>query len=143
MPKLIEVNFAGYTACLRPCQEGVRAVAPDAVGRAGDLLGQAIHQATGGRPTYSWQSDTWMVPLEKLTPDACHRISRTFQELLLQEQRRLAELAAALGDPRPASEPAHVEEAEAELRVPPDPEEELRQLREEIDRMLRGRLGSA
>jgi hypothetical protein len=72
---------------------------------------------------------------------------RTFQELLLQEQRRLADLAEALGDPRPAPEPSCTEEVEdeapAEPRMPPDPEEELLRFREEVDRMLRRRSGSA
>jgi hypothetical protein len=145
MPRLIEVQFAGYSARLRPHLEGVRAVAPDAVGSASDLLGRAVHQTTGGRPAYCWQSDTWAVPLEKLTPEACRRIAHTFQKLLLQEQRRLSDLAEALGDPRPAPEPAHAEEeAEVWTRMPPDPEEELRRFREEVDRMLRrGRPGSA
>jgi hypothetical protein len=146
MPRLIEVRFAGYTAYLRPCQEGVRAVAPDAADMADTLLEQAIHQATRKRPMYS-QDGAWSVSVGKLTPEVCRQIVRTFQKLLLQEQNRLAELAAALGDPRPAPEPAHVEEeeaAEAEIRMPPDPEEELRRFREEVDRMLRrGRPGSA
>jgi hypothetical protein len=141
MPRLIEVHFSGYLAYLRPCLEGVRAVAPDAAGRAGTLLEQAIHQVTGSRPCYR-QVDTWSVSVGELTPEACRQIVRTFQQLLLQEQRRLSELAEALGDPRPSPEPAHAEE-EMEFRTPPDPEEELRRFREEIDRMLRGRLGSA
>ena len=144
MPKLVEVQFTGYSAHLRPCQEGVRAVAPDAASRADELLGRAVHQTLGARPAYSYQNDTWIVPLDRLTTDTCRRISRTFQELLLQEQRRLSELAEALGDPRPAPpEPAHAEEeVEAEIRVPPDPEEELRRFREEVDHMLRrGRPG--
>jgi hypothetical protein len=112
------------------------------VGSASDLLGRAVHQTTGGRPAYCWQSDTWTVPLDKLTPEVCRRIAHTFQQLLQQEQRRLSGLAAALGDPRPDPEPAHVEEeVEAEIRMPPDPEEELRRFREEVDRMLRGRPG--
>jgi hypothetical protein len=41
MPRLIEVSFTGCSAYLRPCSEGVRAVAPDAEGRAGTLLEQA------------------------------------------------------------------------------------------------------
>ena len=107
------------------------------------MLEQAIRQATGTQPGYH-QSDTWTVPLEKLTPDTCRQISRSFRELLLQEQRRLSDLAAALGDPRPDPEPVHVEEeVEAEIRMPPDPEEELRRFREEVDRMLRRRSGSA
>ena len=144
MPRLIEVQFAGYSAYLRPCQDGVRAVAPDAASRADELLGRAVRQTLGARPAYGYQNDTWIVPLDRLTPDACRRISRTFQELLLEEQRRLSGLAAALGDPRPAPpEPAHVEEeVGAEIRMPPDPEEELRRFREEVDRMLRrGRPG--
>jgi hypothetical protein len=139
MARLIEVQFAGYSAYLRPCQEGVRAVAPDAAGKAGTLLEEAIKQVTGSRPCPCYpQDDTWLVPLEKLTPEACRRIAHTFQELLRQEQHRLGDLAAALGDPRPAPpEPAHAEEeAEAEIRVPPDPEEELRRFREEVDRMV-------
>ena len=142
MPKLVEVRFAGYSAYLRPCSEGVRAVAPDAASLAGPLLEQAIHQAIGVRPGCG-QGDTWMVPLEKLAPEVCRRIVRTFQQLLLEEQRRLSELAEALGDPRTAPEPANAEEeAEAEPRRPPDPEEELRRFREEVDRMLRrGRPG--
>jgi hypothetical protein len=140
MPKLIEVQFAGYSAYLRPHLEGVRAFAPDAAGRAGTLLEQAIHQVTGSRPYYR-QHDTWSVPVRELTPEVCRRIVRTFQQLLQQEQLRLAELAEALGDPRPAPEPAHVEEEEVEFRTPPDPEEELRRFREEVDRMLRGRSG--
>jgi len=146
MPRLIEVQFAGYSAYLRPCQEGVRAVAPDAASRADELLGRAVHQTLGARPAYGYQNDAWIVPLEKLTTDTCRRIAHTFQQLLLEEQRRLSGLAEALGDPRPAQqEPAHAEEeAEAEIRVPPDPEEELRRFREEVDRMLRrGRPGSA
>jgi hypothetical protein len=141
MPKLIEVQFAGYSAYLRPHLEGVRAVAPDAASRADELLEKAIQQVTGSRP-YHRQNNTWSVPVRELTPEACRRIVRTFQQLLLEEQHRLAELAEALGDPRPAPEPAHVEE-EMEFRTPPDPEEELRRFREEIDRMLRGRSGSA
>jgi hypothetical protein len=141
MPRLIEVQFAGYSAYLRPCQEGVRAVAPDAVGSAGDLLGRAIHQATGERPYYK-QDDTWSVPIGELTPEVCRRIAHTYRQLLLQEQRRLADLAEALGDPRPTPEPASFEEeAEEEPGMPPDPEEELRRFREEVDRMLRGRSG--
>jgi hypothetical protein len=142
MPKLIEVRFAGYSAYLRPCQEGVRAVAPDAADMADTLLEQAVHQATRKRPMYS-QDGAWSVSVGKLTPEVCRQIVRTFQQLLQQEQRRLAELAEALGDPRPAPEPAHVEEeVEAEPRMPPDPEEELRRFREEVDRMLRrGRPG--
>jgi hypothetical protein len=137
MPKLIDVRFAGYTAYLRPHHEGVRAVAPDAASMADPLLEQAIQQATGERPG-NWQGDTRTVPLEKLTPEVCRRIVHTFQKLLLQEQRRLADLAEALGDPRAAPEPADVEEeAEEEPRTPPDPEEELRRFREEVDRMLR------
>jgi len=147
MPRLIEVQFAGYSAYLRPCQEGVRAVAPDAASRADELLGRAVHQTLGARPAYGYQNDTWIVPLDRLTPDACHQIAHTFQQLLLDEQRRLSGLAEALGDPRPAQEPAHAEEeaaAEVEPRIPPDPEEELRRFREEVDRMLRrGRPGSA
>jgi hypothetical protein len=145
MPKLIEVRFAGYTAYLRPHQEGVRAVAPDAADMADTLLEQAIHETTRKRPMYS-QDGAWSVSVGKLTPEVCRQIVRTFQKLLQQEQRRLAELAEALGDPRPAPEPAHVEEeeaAEAEIRMPPDPEDELRRFREEVDRMLRGRPGSA
>jgi hypothetical protein len=142
MPKLIEVQFAGYLAYLRPCQEGVRAVAPDAAGRASSLLEQAIHQVTGSRPCYR-HVDTWSVPVRGLTPEACRQIVRTFERLLLQEQRRLAELAEALGDPRPAPEPADTEEVGVEFRSAPNPEEELRRFREEIDRMLRGRSGSA
>jgi hypothetical protein len=141
--RFIEVQFAGYSAYLRPCQEGVRAFAPDAAGKAGTLLEQAIHQVTCERPCYR-QDDTWSVSLEKLTPEVCRRIVHTFQKLLLEEQRRLSDLAAALGDPRPAPEPAHAEEEEAEVepRMPPDPEEELRRFREEVDRMLRrGRPG--
>jgi hypothetical protein len=144
MPRLIEVQFAGYSAYLRPCQEGVRAVAPDAAGKAGTLLEEAIKQVTGSRPCPCYpQDDTWLVPVGELTPEVCRRIASTFQQLLLQEQRRLSELAEALGDPRPAPEPGHVEEeVEAEIRVPPDPEEELRRFREEVDRMLRrGRPG--
>ena len=144
MPKLIEVQFAGYSARLRPCLEGVRAVAPDAASRADELLGRAVHQTLGARPAYGYQNDGWIVPLEKLTTDTCRRIVCTFEQLLLEEQRRLSELAEALGDPRPAPpEPAHVEEeVEAEIRMPPDPEEELRRFREEVDRMLRrGRPG--
>jgi len=139
MPRLIRVEFAGYSAYLRPCQEGVRAVAPDAAGKAGTLLEEAIKQVTGSRPCPCYpQDDTWLVPLEKLTPEACRRIAHTFHQLLQQEQRRLSGLAAALGDPRPDPEPAHVEEeVEAEIRMPPDPEEELRRFREEVDRMLR------
>jgi hypothetical protein len=141
MPKLIEVQFAGYSAYLRPHLEGVRAVAPDAASRADELLEKAIQQVTGSRP-YHRQNNTWLVPIRELTPEACRRIVRTFQQLLLQEQRRLAELAEALGDPRPAPEPDQiVEEAEVEPRMPADPEEELRRFREEIDRMLRGRSG--
>jgi hypothetical protein len=145
VPKLIEVQFAGYSAYLRPCQEGVRAVAPDAASRADELLERAVHQTLGDRPAYGYQNDTWIVPLDRLTPDACRRIVHTFQQLLQQEQRRLGDLAEALGDPRPAPpEPAHAEEeAEVEIRMPPDPEEELRRFREEVDRMLRGRPGSA
>ena len=144
MPRLIEVQFAGYSAYLRPCQEGVRAVAPDAVGSAGDLLGRAVHQTLGARPAYGYQNDTWIVPLDRLTPDTCRRIVHVFERLLLEERRRLAAIAEALGDPRPAPEPAHAEEeAEVEPRMPPDPEEELRRFREEVDRMLRGRSGSA
>jgi hypothetical protein len=140
MPRLIEVQFAGYSAYLRPCQDGVRAVAPDAAGKAGTLLEQAIHQVTCERPCYR-QDATWSVSLEKLTPEVCRRIVHVFERLLLQEQRRLSVLAEALGDPRPAPpEPAHAEE---EPRMPPDPEEELRRFREEVDRMLRGRPGSA
>ena len=137
MARLIEVRFTSYTAYLKPCSENVRVVAPDVAGREGQLLGQAIHRATGERPQY-WQDTTWMVPIGKLTPDVCRRIAHTFQQLLLEEQRRLSELAEALGDPRPAQqEPAHAEEeAEAEIRVPPDPEEELRRFREEVDRMV-------
>ena len=122
MPKLIEVRFAGYSAYLRPCLEGVRAVAPDAAGKAGTLLEQAIQQVTGSQPCY-WQDDTWSVPVGELTPAVGRRIVFTFQQLLLEEQRRLSELAEALGDPRPAPpEPAHAEE--------------------EVDRMLRrGRPG--
>jgi hypothetical protein len=143
MPRLIKVSFTGHTAYLRPCHDGVQSVAPDAASRAGHLLEQAILQATGTQPGYH-QSDTWTVPLEKLTPDTCRQISRSFRELLLQEQRRLSDLAAALGDPRPDPEPVHVEEeVEAEIRMPPDPEEELRRFREEVDRMLRRRSGSA
>jgi hypothetical protein len=146
MPKLIDVRFAGYTAYLRPHHEGVRAVAPDAAGRACDLLEQAIHQAIGVRPGWG-QGDTWMVSLENLAPDTCRQIAHTFQKLLLQEQRRLADLAEALGDPRPAPEPSCTEEVEDEAapdpRMPPDPEEELRRFREEVDRMLRRRSGSA
>jgi hypothetical protein len=143
MPRLIDVRFAGYTAYLRPHHEGVRAVAPDASSMAGSLLERAIHQAVGERPAY-WQDDTWVVPLEKLTPDVCRQISHAFQKLLLQEQRRLADLAEALGDPRTAPEPGDVEEeAGEEPRTPPDPEEELRRFREEVDRMLRRRSGSA
>jgi hypothetical protein len=143
MPRLIEVQFAGYSAYLRPCQEGVRAVAPDAADMADTLLEQAIHQTTRKRPMYS-QDGAWSVSVGKLTPEVCRRIVRTFQQLLQQEQRRLSDLAEALGDPRPAPpEPAHVEEeVEAEIRMPPDPEEELRRFREEVDRMLRrGRPG--
>jgi hypothetical protein len=144
MPRLIEVQFAGYSAYLKPCLEGVRAVAPDAAGKAGTLLEQAIKQVTGSRPCYR-QDDTWSVPVDGLTPELCRQIVRTFQQLLQQEQRRLSGLAEALGDPRPAPEPAHAEEeeaAEAEIRMPPDPEEELRRFREEVDRMLRrGRPG--
>jgi hypothetical protein len=123
MPRLIEVQFAGYSAYLRPCQEGVRAVAPDAAGKAGTLLEEAIKQVTGSRPCYR-QDDTWSVPVGELTPEVCRRILHTFQRLLQQEQRRLGDLAEALGDPRPAPpEPAHVEEeVEAEIRMPPDPE---------------------
>jgi hypothetical protein len=143
MPKLIQVQFAGYSAYLRPCQEGVRVVAPDAADMADTLLEQAIHQTTRKRPMYS-QDGAWSVSVGKLTPEVCRQIVRTFQKLLLQEQNRLAELAAALGDPRPDPEPAHAEEeAEVEPRMPPDPEEELRRFREEVDRMLRGRPGSA
>jgi hypothetical protein len=144
MPRLIEVRFAGYSAYLRPCSEGVRAVAPDAASRADELLGRAVHQTLGARPAYGYQNDAWIVPLEKLTTDTCRQIVRTFQQLLQQEQHRLSELAEALGDPRPAPpEPAHAEEeAEVEPRMPPDPEEELRRFREEVDRMLRrGRSG--
>jgi hypothetical protein len=140
MPRLIEAHFSGYLAYLRPCQEGVRAVAPDAAGRASALLEKAIQQVTGSRPCYR-HVDTWSVPVRGLTPEVCRQIVRTFERLLLEEQHRLAELAEALGDPRPAPEPAHVEE-EMEFRTPPDPEEELRRFREEVDRMLRGRLGS-
>jgi hypothetical protein len=137
--RLIEVQFAGYSAYLRPCQEGVRAFAPDAAGKAGTLLEQAIHQATGERPYYR-QDDTWSVPIGELTPEVCRQIVRTFQGLLQQEQRRLSDLAEALGDPRPAPEPPHAEEeAEVEFRTPPDPEEEIRRLREELERMLRRR----
>jgi hypothetical protein len=139
MARLIEVQFAGYSAYLRPCQEGVRAVAPDAAGKAGTLLEQAIQQVTGSRPCPCYrQDDTWMVSLEKLTPEVCRGIVQAFERFLLQEQRRLSDLAEALGDPRPAPpEPAHAEEeAEAEIRVPPDPEEELRRFREEVDRMV-------
>jgi hypothetical protein len=50
-------------------------------------------------------------------------------------------LAEALGDLRPAPEPADTEEAGVEFRSAPDPEEELRRFREEVDRMLRGRSG--
>jgi hypothetical protein len=146
MPRLIKVSFTGHTAYLRPCHDGVQSVAPDAASRAGHLLEQAIRQATGTQPGHH-QSDTWTVPLEKLTPDTCRQISRSFRELLLQEQRRLADLAEALGDPRPAPEPSCTEEVEdeaaAEPRMPPDPEEELRRFREEVDRMLRRRSGSA
>ena len=143
MPRLIEVQFAGYMAYLRPCQEGVRAIAPDAAGRAGDLLEQAIQQVTGSRPCPCYrQDDTWSVPIGELTPEVCRQIVRTFQGLLQQEQRRLSDLAEALGDPRPAPEPDETEEAEVEPRMPPDPEEELRRFREEVDRMLRrGRPG--
>jgi hypothetical protein len=143
MPRLIEVQFAGYSAYLRPCQEGVRAVAPDAASRADELLGRAVHQTLGARPAYGYQNDTWIVPLDRLTPDACRRIVHVFERLLLEEQRRLSGLAEALGDPRPDPEPVHAEEeVEAEIRVPPDPEEELRRFREEVDRMLRrGRPG--
>jgi hypothetical protein len=144
VPKLIKVQFAGYSAYLRPCSEGVRAVAPDAASRADELLGRAVHQTLGARPAYGYQNDVWIVPLEKLTTDTCRRIAHTFQQLLLEEQRRLSGLAEALGDPRPdPSEPAHAEEeVEAEIRMPPDPEEELRRFREEVDRMLRrGRPG--
>jgi hypothetical protein len=142
MPRLIEVRFAGYSAYLRPCSEGVRAVAPDAASRADELLGRAVHQTLGARPAYGYQNDAWIVPLEKLTTDTCRQIVRTFERLLLEEQHRLAELAEALGDPRPAPEPADTEEVGVEFRTPPDPEEELRRFREEIDRMLRGRSGS-
>jgi hypothetical protein len=145
MPRLIEVSFAGYAAYLKVCSEGVRAVAPDAAGKAGTLLEEAIKQVTGSRPCPCYpQDDTWLVPLEKLTTDLCRLLAHTFQQLLLQEQRRLSGLAAALGDPRPdPPEPAHTEEeAEVEPRMPPDPEEELRRFREEVDRMLRrGRPG--
>jgi hypothetical protein len=142
MPRLIEVQFAGYSAYLRPCQDGVRAVAPDAAGKAGTLLEEALKRVTGSRPCYR-QDDTWSVPVGELTPEVCRRIAHTFHQLLLEEQRRLSGLAEALGDPRPAPpEPAHAEE-EAEFRTPPDPEEELRRFREEVDRMLRGRPGSA
>jgi hypothetical protein len=49
----------------------------------------------------------------------------------------------ALGDPRPAPpELADTEEVGVEFRSAPDPEEELRRFREEIDRMLRGRSDS-
>jgi hypothetical protein len=142
MPKLIEVRFAGYTAYLRPHQEGVRAVAPDAADMADTLLEQAVHQATRKRPMYS-QAGAWSVSVGKLTPEVCRQIVRTFQGLLQQEQRRLSELAEALGDPRPTPEPDETEEeAEVEPRMPPDPEEELRRFREEVDRMLRrGRPG--
>ena len=142
MPRLIKVSFTGHTAYLRPCQEGVRAFAPDAADMADTLLEQAIHQTTRKRPMYS-QDGAWSVSVGKLTPEVCRQIVRTFQKLLQQEQRRLAELAEALGDPRPAPEPAHAEEeAEVEPRMPPDPEEELRRFREEVDRMLRrGRPG--
>jgi hypothetical protein len=137
MARLIEVQFAGYSAYLRPCQEGVRAVAPDAASRADELLGRAVHQTLGDRPAYGYQNDTWIVPLDRLTPDACRRIAHTFQQLLQQEQHRLGDLAAALGDPRPDPEPAHAEEeAEVQPRMPPDPEEELRRFREEVDRMV-------
>jgi len=136
MAGFIEVRFTAYTAYLKPCSENVRRIAPDVAGREGQLLGQAIYRAMGERPQY-WQDTTWMVPLEKLTPDVCRQIAHTFQQLLQQEQRRLAELAEALGDPRPASEPAHAEEeAEVCTRMPPDPEEELRRFREEVDRMV-------
>jgi hypothetical protein len=141
MPRLIEVQFAGYSAYLRPCQDGVRAFAPDAAGKAGTLLEEALKRVTGSRPCYR-QDDTWSVPIGELTPEVCRQIVRTFQQLLLQEQRRLGDLAAALGDPRPDPEPAHAEEeAEVEPRMPPDPEEELRRFREEVDRMLRSRPG--
>jgi hypothetical protein len=132
--RLIEVQFAGYSAYLKPCQEGVRVVAPDAAGRAGTLLEQAIKQVTGSQPCYR-QDDTWSVSVERLTPDTCRRIAHTFQ------QRRLGDLAEALGDPRPAPEPADTEEVGVEFRSAPDPEEELRRFREEVDRMLRGRPG--
>jgi hypothetical protein len=145
VPRLIEVQFAGYSAYLRPCQEGVRAVAPDAAGKAGTLLEEALKQVTGSRPCPCYpQDDTWSVPIGELTPEVCRQIVRTFQGLLQQEQRRLSGLAEALGDPRPAPpEPAHAEEeAEVQPRMPPDPEEELRRFREEVDRMLRrGRPG--
>jgi hypothetical protein len=137
MARLIEVRFTAYTAYLKPCGENVRRVVPDVAGREGQLLGQAIHRATGERPQY-WQDTTWMVPIEKLTPDVCRRILHTFQQLLLEEQRRLSGLAEALGDPRPAPEPDETEDeaAEAEIRMPPDQEEELRRFREEVDRMV-------
>jgi hypothetical protein len=138
---LIKVLFAGRSAYLRPCDEGMQAVAPDASGMAGSLLEQAIHQATGRRP--AWQDHMWAVPIEQLTPDVCRQISHAFRELLLQEQRRLSDLAEALGDPRPAPEPVHDEDDEEEespaIRMPADPEEELQRFREEVDRMLRRR----
>ena len=144
MPRLIRVSFTGHTAYLRPCHDGVQSVAPDAASRAGHLLEQAVRQATGTQPGHH-QSDTWTVPLEKLTPDTCRQISRSFRELLLQEQRRLADLAEALGDPRPAPEPVHDEQDEEApaIRMPADPDEELLRFREEVDRMLRRRSGSA
>jgi hypothetical protein len=59
-----------------------------------------------------------------------------------EEQRRLSELAEALGDPRPAPGSDQIaEEAEVEFRTPPDPKEELQRFREEVDRMLRDRSG--
>jgi hypothetical protein len=139
--RLIEIHFSTYTAYLKACHDGVRALAPDVVGRSDELLKQAIYKVTG-----TWNGfcigGMWPVPIERLTPDVCRRIAETFRKLLEDEQRRLSDLAEAIGDPRSTLEPEDVKEgAEVELRMPPDFDEELQRFREEVDRMLRTRKG--
>jgi hypothetical protein len=139
--RLIEIYFSTYTAYLKACHDGIRAFAPDVVGRSDELLKRAIYQVTGTWNDFCIGS-MWPIPIEKLTPYICRRISETFRKLLEDEQRRLNELTEAIGDPRPTPEPEDVkEEAEAELRMPPDFNEELQRFREEVDRMLRTRKG--
>jgi hypothetical protein len=122
--RLIEICFSTYTAYLKACHDGIRAFAPDVVGRSDELLKRAIYQVTGTWNDFCIGS-MWPIPIEKLTPYICRRIAETFRKLLEDEQRRLNELTEAIGDPRSTSEPEDVKE------------EELQRFREEVDRMLR------